>query len=103
MSQHYSDESREQDEHALPDVEVFLAHYADCPHCTTTNARDGLGEFHCDSCSKGRKGYRPEPEDIRTGWFWWTCFPGCLPDSEPFGPFTSEQAAIDDAQKSASE
>ncbi len=22
-----------------------------------------------------------------TGWFWWTCKAGCLPDREPRGPF----------------
>ena len=33
------------------------------------------------------------------GWYWWACFPGCLPDGdEPTGPFLSEQEAINDAQ-----
>ena len=32
------------------------------------------------------------------GWYWWACFPGCLPDSDPFGPFESERAAIDDCK-----
>ena len=31
-------------------------------------------------------------------WFWWPCFPGCLPDSdEPNGPFYSEDEALSDA------
>ena len=35
----------------------------------------------------------------RAGWYWHACFPGCLPESEyPFGPFTSEQDALTDAQ-----
>ena len=30
------------------------------------------------------------------GWFYWYCFPGCLPDTEAVGPFdTSEEAATD--------
>lgn len=30
------------------------------------------------------------------GWYWWACFPGCLPDGEASGPFaTSTQALID--------
>ena len=33
------------------------------------------------------------------GWFWWPCFPGCLPDSGAFGPFTTESDAISDAQE----
>lgn len=36
---------------------------------------------------------------LPTGWYWWSCFPGCMPDSEtPNGPFITEQEAIDDAQ-----
>lgn len=30
----------------------------------------------------------PEP-----GWYVWACFPGCLPDSDPIGPFESESEA----------
>ena len=31
-------------------------------------------------------------------WFWWPCFPGCLPDcDEPNGPFYSEDEALSDA------
>lgn len=36
------------------------------------------------------------------GWYWQACFPGCLPDSEPWGPFGTEQQAIDDAQECGS-
>ena len=31
------------------------------------------------------------------GWYWWACFPGCLPDGDPSGPFENEQEAIKDA------
>lgn len=31
------------------------------------------------------------------GWYWWTCSPGCLPDSEASGPFETELEAIEDA------
>lgn len=43
--------------------------------------------------------YRKNTEKTKQGWFWWTCLPGCLPDSEPFGPFASELEAIDDARE----
>lgn len=40
---------------------------------------------------------RQELESVR-GWYWWPCFPGCMPDcDEPFGPFKDEQSAIKDA------
>ena len=37
------------------------------------------------------------------GFYWWPCFPGCLPDTEddPTGPFTSYDAAFQDAQEFA--
>lgn len=31
------------------------------------------------------------------GWYWWSCYPGCLPDSNPFGPFPTSEAAYADA------
>jgi hypothetical protein len=30
---------------------------------------------------------------LRTGWYWQAGFPGCLPDGEPNGPFTTEDNA----------
>ncbi len=36
----------------------------------------------------------PEAETYVAGWYWWPCFPGCLPDGEPVGPFVTEAEAI---------
>jgi hypothetical protein len=36
--------------------------------------------------------------ELETGWYWWSCFPGCHPDSDPFGPFKTQEEAIADAQ-----
>ena len=33
------------------------------------------------------------------GWYWQACFPGCLPDSDPVGPFASEEEAIANARE----
>jgi hypothetical protein len=35
--------------------------------------------------------------DELAGWYWWTCFPGCLPDSDASGPFKSSREARRDA------
>ncbi|MFA5388083.1 MAG: hypothetical protein WC322_06920 [Candidatus Paceibacterota bacterium] len=32
------------------------------------------------------------------GWYWWACFPGCLPDGDPQGPYDSKEEAINNAQ-----
>jgi hypothetical protein len=33
------------------------------------------------------------------GFYWQACFPGCLPDSDPVGPFSSYAAALEDARQ----
>jgi hypothetical protein len=38
-----------------------------------------------------------------TGWYYWYCQPGCLPDSDPIGPFESEEAAFADWQENESD
>ena len=35
------------------------------------------------------------------GWYWWACFPGCMPDGDACGPFATEREAYDDAQEGA--
>jgi hypothetical protein len=70
MSQAYSNPDREDDPYALPDVEVF---YAD----NITNE---------------------EGKPLEAGWYWWACFPGCLPDGDPSGPFATEAEALADAE-----
>jgi hypothetical protein len=34
---------------------------------------------------------------VNEGYYWWACWPGCMPDGEPSGPFKSEELAIADA------
>jgi len=77
MSRYYSDPSREGDRWSLPDVEVFEVRKTGTPW-------------------EDSEGNRLEP-----GWYWWTCLPGCLPDSDPFGPFESEEEALADAREVA--
>lgn len=36
-----------------------------------------------------------EPWEIGR-WYWWSCMPGCLPDSDPHGPFDTEVEATAD-------
>jgi hypothetical protein len=87
MTQVYSDPSRETDPHALPDVEVF--HRPDYDLGTDADHAPNCPYRHAGECD-----CRPDP-----GWYWWSCFPGCLPDGEPVGPFETEEEAIADAQE----
>ena len=70
--QAYSDPTRESDPHSLPNVEVF--HSDDYPWGADTD------------------------EPLESGYYWWPCFPGCLPDGEPVGPFPTEEEALADAR-----
>ena len=36
------------------------------------------------------------PDEL-SGWYWQACYPGCLPDAEPNGPFESYAIALEDA------
>jgi len=36
-------------------------------------------------------------ELLPVGWYWWACFPGCIPDGDFSGPFETEEEAIRDA------
>lgn len=78
MTQYYSDPSRADDKWSLPDVEVF---YADA----------------------GDLEWEGQEEPSEAGWYWWTCLPGCMPDSDPFGPFETEEEALADARESYGE
>lgn len=45
----------------------------------------------------------PEFESDAQAWYWWPCYPGCLPDSEDYnGPFETPLAAFIDARESGS-
>lgn len=72
--QAYSDPSREADPHALPDIEIFEEMYGDTPS------------------------YFEDGTLMTPGFYWWSCFPGCLPDGDPVGPFETEAEALEDAQ-----
>jgi hypothetical protein len=75
VTHYYSDPSRENDPHALPDLEVFYA---------------VAGEVH---------GPNDDGEESEAGWYWWACFPGCVPDSDAYGPFKTEAEALEDARE----
>jgi hypothetical protein len=40
-----------------------------------------------------------ETKEDAKGWYYCYCFPGCLPDSDPVGPFDTEEAALADLRE----
>ena len=98
MPYEYSDKSRESEEHALPDVEVFyrtaaaiLAEGKDTvwfemlENHIKNNGNDGWG--HISACEEFE------------GWFYAFGFPGCLWDSDPIGPFDTYEQALEAARE----
>lgn len=83
-------ETMAQQDKLYPDVEVFYSKHAECCDDCGTVYLDGKPDKGACDC---------EPNAYAVpGWFWWSCFPGCLPDSEPNGPFATEAEALADAQ-----
>lgn len=37
-------------------------------------------------------------ENMKPGYYWRNCQPGCMPDSDAFGPFPTEAEALEDAE-----
>jgi hypothetical protein len=102
MSQHYSDTSRENETYALPDVETFYMSEADilgvlADNGFTVNADDEV--LDADGNLADEYPYSPGA----AGWYYQFCFPGCLPEGDPYGPYKTEQDAIDAMREQASD
>jgi len=46
-----------------------------------------VAEWNCDQ------------ESLESGWYWWACLPGHMPDGDAIGPFASSQQAHEDADE----
>ena len=74
----------------------------------TFEAQDGSGRTYgsfeafyigYDGSAYGRTYLNPGTgEELERGWYWWACHPGCIPDSEPDGPYPTEREAIQAGQ-----
>lgn len=87
MSMHYSDPERASNTYALPDVEVFYR--------TAAAIASDVAVYGGDTWTNG------DGEPLGAGWYYWYCFPGCMPGSDPIGPFASENEALEDARDNA--
>jgi len=107
--QAYSDPSRENDEFALPNLEIFELTAAEVAERDEDMVHDYMKrrEFRLagfNSRDRGRMlDAMVEEEGIEGGWFYWYCFPGCMPDSEPVGPFKTRDEALQAARADAAE
>src|SRR3990167_2062959 len=93
MTMHYSDPKRATDPHSLPDLEVWQDDEATCLNLTCDWSGPAcMADDGCPDCR--RNTIQVEP----SGWWYWSCLPGCLPDGDPMGPFDTEEEALEDAR-----
>lgn len=52
------------------------------------------GSFEVFFAAKGSLNFNNDE-----GFYWWPCFPGCMPDGEAIGPFNTAEEAIADARE----
>ena len=102
--QFYTDTTRQHDTYSMPNAEVFqlTAHEAALLDDDLISEYSRKHEHRLASMSsRAREKMLDEIVDdhgITGGWFFHFCFPGCLPESSPFGPYPSRDAAIDAAR-----
>jgi len=105
MAQAYSDPNRESDPYALPDVETFRGYRHECANCGTEQPLfpDYYGVIYTERarCHECHNQGSLKCIDTKAAWYYWYCFPGCLPDSDPIGPFETESEALAAAQDDA--
>ena len=81
---------------ALPDIEVV--------HWPEAVVIDGelFESFHCPDAHNYIEAEMSKEFDVTIepngGWYYWHCLPGCMPVSDPIGPFTTADDAVEDAR-----
>lgn len=104
MSYHYATDADASDPYTLPNIQVweFTAHevaegmeeeiweYSRKPVYKAASMNGRVRDRMLDAIIADY--------DVRGGFMWAVCFPGCLPDSEWSGPFPSREEALADAR-----
>ena len=109
MTQHYSNPDRASDPYALPDLEIFQLTAAEVAERDEDLIYEYMKrhEFHLAGMNSRDRQRMLDAiiaeEGITGGWFYWYCFPGCMPGSEAVGPFATHAEALADAQDYAAE
>jgi hypothetical protein len=53
--------------------------------------------YPCFDHSGSFEVFHSQKDFNKPGYYWWACFPGCLPDGDACGPFKTAEAAYLDA------
>lgn len=108
MPQVYSNPERANDTYASPDVEVFELNAAEVAELDEDTIAEYLRRYEFRLANMSGHVWQKmldtivEEQGIKGGWFYWYCFPGCLPEGDPVGPYETYdealQAVRDDAE-----
>lgn len=100
----YSNPQDETNPHKLPDVQISQFTAAEVAAWDDDSIHEFMKrhEFRMASMdSRAREKMIDaivEENGIKGGWCFQFCFPGCLPESSPFGPYETYQEAVEAAQ-----
>jgi hypothetical protein len=109
MTSFYSTPDRAADPHALPDCEVFQLTAEEVTELDEDIIAEYMreDEFRLASMNRATRDKMIDAiiadHEITGGWFYWYCFPGCMPDSSPIGPYATHHLAIAAAQAEAAD
>ena len=88
----------------LPDIEAWEDYETtiNCKKCGTNKGPECVlncadNGICCPECGKSKKA-KITDVNYTHQWYSWICVPGCNPDSDYFGPFASEKAAVEAAR-----
>ena len=103
--QAYSNPSRESDPYALPDIEVFELTAEEAVEQDEDLMWEAMKRYPLATMNSRERekaiDWAVGESGATGGWFWWSCFPGCLPDGPAIGPFKTRAEALADAQQDA--
>lgn len=108
MAYEYSNTKLASNTWSLPNIEVFATpiYIVSCDHC-----RRDEDEYHMPACFEcgqeatllpleaGEHASVRADKTERIGFWYWHCFPGCMPESDAEGPFASYETALAHARE----
>ena len=113
MGYHYLDQKRANDPYYLPSVEIYqmtdeealeLGNYEDEVYEMGKRYEYRLASMNTRVRSKMIDALIEEiGSDNLGGYYWRICLPGCMPDSDPSGPFKTWEDALKDARETYDE
>lgn len=105
----YSNPADENDTYKIPDVQVFQLTAEEAALLDENMVYEYSKRHEFELASMNGRARQAmiqamiDENGIEGGWFFRFCFPGCLPESNPFGPYETHAEALQAARDMVSE